>query len=209
MKNFSNRPFLALALGAFALSGVAHAQNDLRARTQNRVSTLFTFAQTRARDLNLSTKQKNQLAQIAQKNASSTKQIWNDSRITPTQRAQLLRSVRDQSLAVLTPVQRKKVDETKTQATMRLLETALWVSNELELSETQRNRVVSIVSRQMRGQGAGIGALRSSIVQTNAQIGAVLTPAQRRKWATIQGVARSEFIKRGREWRASERALGL
>jgi hypothetical protein len=214
MKNNSNRSFLTLSLSAFSLGGAlllapsAHAQTDLRVQTQNRVANLFSFAQTRVKALNLSTKQKTQLQQIARKNGSSTTQIWSDPKLSPAQRNAKFQSLRTQALAVLTPAQRVKVDETKRLATSRLLETALWVSNELELSGDQQQRVMSIVQRQMNtGRTQGFGALRSSIVQTNSQISAVLTPAQRTKWATIQSAARSEFVKRGKQFRASEPAL--
>lgn len=214
MKNHFNRSFPALFLsalplcGALLLSSTAHAQTDLRVQTQTRVANLFTFANTRVRTLNLSTKQKNQLQQIASRNASSTKRIWSDPKISPAQRTANFKALRTQALAVLTPAQRVKVDETKRQAVSRLLENALWVSNELELSGDQQQRVMTIVRRQMNnGRTQGFGAIRSSIVQTNSQISAVLTPAQRVKWTTIQSAARSEFVKRGRAFRAQELVL--
>ena len=214
--NLLQRRFAPLALAAtiavsapiatslvFAQTASA-PQNDLRARTQKQVQTLLARAGNSARDLNLSAAQRAKLKQIAQKNAPLAKAIWNDNSLSKSQKMAKMRALKSETSAVLTPTQKEKLMAARGAAMGQLFQTAMWVSNELDLSATQQEKLKNIVMGSMRtARGGQMGAVRSLVLDTDGKINAVLSAAQQKKWSVMKSVAREEIGKNARVLRAA------
>lgn len=218
----SKRRLAPLALAAAALLGAGmhesanaqtSTQNDLRARTQKRVTALFATAGNKISELNLTATQKSKLQAIAQKNAPLARSIWNDSSLTRQQKMAKLSALKNEARAVLTPAQKENLAGARGDAMGKLFETAVWVSNELDLKPDQQEKIREIVmgsfaqGRTLKdGAGGNFGAIRSLVLDADGKIQKILTPQQQSKWVVIRSVAREEVVKKTRQWRAMNRA---
>ena len=208
-ERFALSTLVATSLLGAEFSSMALAQNapdPLAARTQKRVASLFQSATKGVREMGLSAGQQAKLKSIAQKNAPLARAIWSDGSLTPMQKAVKIRALQNEASAVFTPVQKQKLAAAKTEAMMQLFQTASWVSDELRLSDPQKDKIQDIVMknyRQSKSAAGSFGALRSLLLDTNNQIDAALTPSQKMKWNTIKRAARAEFTKNARVLRVA------
>ncbi|RYG62600.1 hypothetical protein EON80_22840 [bacterium] len=204
-----NTRITPLALSAFLLGGAfvqAHAApqkpSNLQARTQTRMQSLLKVASGRFEDLGLSPAQKSKMGAIARKNKPLIQAVWSDNSLSQSQKASQVRKLEKEASAVLTPAQKQKLSAAKGEAMGKVFETAMWVSQELNLTGAQQNQLRNIVMDSYRkSSGGDFGALRGLIVDTSGKVDKVLTPAQRSKWVVIKTTARQELIRQTRAWR--------
>lgn len=204
-----------LAVGAallvaplFQAQAAGPKSSDLRARTQTRVQSLVKVAAQRANNLQLTASQQSKLRALAQKNAPVIRAIWNDDSLSQAAKVQKVRSLKNQAQAILTPAQRQKVAAAKGEAMVKLFETASWVSQELDLTPQQQQRLQGIVMtayRQSGGSNGDFSTLRSLIVDTSGKVDQVLSPAQKAKWSIIKTTARQEIVRQTRSLRQLNR----
>jgi hypothetical protein len=204
-----------LALGAALLTGSlfqAHAapsDGSLQTRTQSRVQSLLKTASHQASDLQLTPAQKTKLRSLAQKNAPLLRVIWSDKTLSKGAKMSKARALENEAKAILTTAQKQKLSTARREAMGKLFETALWVSQELDLTEKQQGQLKSIALdsyRKSSGSGGNIGALRGLIVDTSGRIDKVLTPAQQSKWLIMKSTARQELVRQTRSLRQMTRA---
>ena len=219
MKPISKRSLAPLTIAALVGVGMTqtttYAQSsdaELRARTQKRVESLFATAGNRARSLNLTTAQRAKLRSMAQKNAPLLRSIWNDTSLTGEQKKAKIRALTNEASAVFTPEQKQRLATGRGEAVGKLFETAAWVSDELNLTIDQQEKIKRIAFNNLRrgyslggGEKGTFSTIRGLILDSNNQIEKVLQPQQKAKWAVIKSAARREFVKRGRALRQMNR----
>jgi hypothetical protein len=212
----------ALGVAAFALlgAGLVHAEDgrhaaapDLATRTRTRITSLFDNARQGIARLHLTPDQQAQLRQLAHKNWPQARAIWTDKSLTPAQRRAKLMALRAEGRKVLTPQQMKQAEELKTQAFRQAFAQMRWVSQELQLTPDQQDRIHAVVwdsfqqGRDLRAtRGANppdFASVRGLIEQTAARVKQVLTPSQQAKWSIIQSAARQTIVQNMRELRQS------
>ncbi|HEX9996357.1 MAG TPA: hypothetical protein VGB45_04375 [Abditibacterium sp.] len=176
-------------------------RDDLRARTQKQVQKLLQRGGSGMRSLNLSPSQKAKLKAIAQKNMPVARSVWYDDSLSMAQKRAKTRAFQREMTAVLTPAQKQKLVSARRAAMGQLFETAIWVSNELNLNSSQQEKLKSIVSQSMKtARGGKAGAIQDLVLDSYGQVIKVLTPSQKEKWDVMRSVARQEIGKNARVW---------
>jgi len=220
-KLFRNRRFVVLTVAGAALmtAGLAKAQPnrdagaDLRGRTQAHVAAFLDKLGQGAQAMNLTAAQKSKLKQSARKHFPEARAIWNDGTLTRGEKIVKIKSLGSDSHKVLTPEQRAQAMDLKDEAIAGVFSQMRWVSDELDLTGDQQDKIRRIMLDSFR-KGADIKtqnkdgkpnftALRGLVMSTQTRINAVLTPEQQSKWSVIRAATRDEFVKRAKAWRAA------